>query len=202
MKWIGRGQRLDRESLPRHRDVFLAGARSISAVVAFAATLLGIVFVLWPRLQPEGPPETRRATLDNFMLDRNVTFGQSLDRGDLSRAPYEHDQLVRPGVLVRFDVIITGYRGKRLPLHWQLIDEDSGEKLADSRDLSIKPGASTDQNTLPIWVPRPKGRERSLVVEVTLYDPRGVPIARGRTQRFANPEVAGETTDGSQGVGE
>ncbi|MDT5207845.1 MAG: hypothetical protein QOF67_260 [Mycobacterium sp.] len=164
-------------------------ARLISAVVAFGATLLGIVFVLWPWLKPEGPPETRGAILNEFTLEPKVTFGQYLDRIELSRAPYKPYQLVRRGVLVEFNVVITGYDGKRLPIRWQLIDEDSGEQLDESRDLLIVPGALTDQNSWPVWVPRPTGREPHLFVKVTLYDPNGVPIARGRTHLFANAEL-------------
>lgn len=196
MKSIGR-RGGDLAFLRRGQDVLLDGLRLISAVVVFGATFLGIVFLLWPWLKPEGPPETRGAMLNNFTLDRKVTFGQYLDRIELSRAPYKPDQLGRPGVLVEFNVVITGYKGKRLPLRWQLIDEESGEQLHGSRDLLIVPGSSTDQNAWPVWVPRPKGRERHLFVKVTLYDPNGVPVARGRTQLFANPEDD-PLTDGAE----
>ena len=57
-------------------------ARVVSSTIGLAATILGVVFVLWPSLKPEAPPAARSATLSNVTLDRSVAFGQYLDRID------------------------------------------------------------------------------------------------------------------------
>jgi hypothetical protein len=45
--------------------------------------------------------------LEKPTLDRMVTFGQYLDRIELSRAPFERSRLARRGALVEFDFVIT-----------------------------------------------------------------------------------------------
>jgi hypothetical protein len=132
---------------PSQRDRLLGGSRSISAVVAFVGMLLGIIFVLWPSLTPHGPPATKSATLQKLTLDRNVTFGQYLDRIEHSQTPFEPNTLARRGALVEFEFIITGYRAKRLPLRWQLIDAETGDQIDCSRDILIAPSATTERGT-------------------------------------------------------
>ena len=76
------------------------------------------------RCKPEAPPAARSATLSNVTLDRSVAFGQYLDRIKLTRAPYTPATLSRRGAYVEFDYAIAGYKGKRLPLRWQLVDAE------------------------------------------------------------------------------
>jgi hypothetical protein len=161
-------------------------ARWTAAVVGFAATLTGLIFALWPALKPEGPPAVRSAKLSNLAVDRNITFGQYLDRIEQSRRPYGRAELAERGVLVQFDFAIQGYKGKRLPLRWQLIDARSGEQLDQSRDLLITPLASSDSGSWPVWVKTPRGRSRRLYVQLQLYNDRGsVPLSRLRTETFS-----------------
>jgi hypothetical protein len=165
-------------------------ARWATAALGFVATLLGVVFLLWPSVKPKGPPPVRAAALSNPTLDRDISFGQYLDRKALSRAPYRPAELRRAGALVSFDFRIEGYDGKRLPLRWQLVDDGTGDQVAQSRDVAISPEASTDQGTWDVWVPIPAGRGRRFYVQLQLYDDRGaVPIGRLRTPTFASPRV-------------
>jgi hypothetical protein len=175
---------------PSQRDRLLGGSRSISAVVAFVGMLLGIIFVLWPSLTPHGPPATKSATLQKLTLDRNVTFGQYLDRIEHSQTPFEPNTLARRGALVEFEFIITGYRDKRLPLRWQLIDAETGDQIDRSRDILIAPSATTERGTWNVWVPNPKRRSRRLFVQLQLYDERagGRPIGRLRTPLFTSTQ--------------
>jgi hypothetical protein len=184
----GRGPRDTHERFASGLAVLLGSAGSMSALVAFIGTGLGIVLVLWPSLTPEGRPATQSATLEKLTLDRKVTFGQYLDRIKLSRTPFKANQLARRGALLKFDFIITGYRDKRLQLRWQLIDADSGEQLDQSSDILITARATTDRGTWDVWVPNPKRRYRRLFVELAFYDdrPNGVPLGRLRTPLFAS----------------
>jgi hypothetical protein len=163
------------------------GARVIG--IGLAIAVVGGLFALWPLIKPHGAPATKAARLSNLTLDRDITFGQYLDRKELSRKPYSASLLARRGAYVAFDFRVEGYRGKRLPLRWQLMDARTGDQLDQSRDVSITPGAMTDQGSWDVWVPLPRGHLR-FYVQVQLYDNAGlVPIGRLRTERFAGPGV-------------
>jgi TIR domain len=173
-----------REKPPRR----LPGARAVGAVAA-VVLVAAAVLVLGPLLKPQDAPATKAARLSNLTLDRDISFGQYLDRKELSRKPYEPAVLARRGAYVAFDFRVEGYRGKRLPLRWQLIDARTGDQLDQSRDIAITPAATTDQGSWDVWVPLPRGHKR-FYVQVQLYDNAGlVPIGRLRTERFPAPEV-------------
>lgn len=162
--------------------------RWLTGSVTFAATTLGIVFLLWPSLKPEGAPPTKGAELSNTRLDRSITFAQYLSRKSLSTTPYRPADLRRVGAFVTFDFTVEGYKGVRLPLRWELIDARSGDQLAQSRDLAIEAEAQTDQGSWDVWVATPRARRRRLYVQIELYEHRGaVPIARLRTADFPSP---------------
>jgi hypothetical protein len=146
--------------------------------------MTGLIFGLWPALQPSEPPTIKGAILTNVTVD-HVSFGQYLDRIALIRSPYPPAQLERPGALVGFDFNIKGYRNKVLPLQWRLIDAKTGDQVDRSRDLLLTPAANEDQNSWSVWVPIPRGRSRRFFVEVELLDDHGYPLGRVRTDRFS-----------------
>jgi TIR domain len=164
------------------------GARVIG--IGLALAVVAGLFALWPSIKPQDAPATKAARLSNLTLDRDITFGQYLDRKALPRKPYEPPDLARRGAYVAFDFRITGYKGKRLPLRWQLVDARTDDQLDQSRALGITPGAATDQGSWDVWVPLPRGH-RQFYVQVQLYDNKGlVPIGRLRTERFPAPGTA------------
>lgn len=166
-------------------------ARWTSAAVGFVATLLGVVFVLFPALKPEGPPPSKSATLTEPAVEA-LSWGQYLDRKDVDRAAYDAPTLRRRGTFVEFDFAIEGYKDKRLPLRWQLIDAGRGDQLGKSRDTFITPEAPTDKGTWDVWVPSPRGRASRAFVQLQLYEDSGdVPIARLRTAPFRLPAPRG-----------
>jgi hypothetical protein len=159
--------------------------RALAAGVTFVASLVGLLFLLWPGLQPEPPTKTRGGELSHVTIDRNVTFGQYLDRLAQSRAPFHHAQLRRRGALIGFTFSVQGYNGAHLPLRWQLINARTGNQVAQSRDFFIVPEAQRDRNTWSIWVPVQAGRQRAFFVEVELRDARDAFVLdRFRTRRF------------------
>jgi hypothetical protein len=171
------------------------GAAAAAALGLVAAAVAAFV-VAWPSIKPSDPPATKAARLSHLTLDRDVTFGQYLDRKGFSRDPYQPSTLAQRGAFVAFDFRITGYDGKKLPLRWQLVDARTGDQLDQSKALSITPAANTDQGSWDVWVPLPRGRRR-LYVQVQLYEDAGrvpigarVPIGRLRTERFASPGPA------------
>jgi hypothetical protein len=160
-------------------------AKAVSAAVAFAATMTGLIFGLWPALKPAGAPTIKGATLNKVKIER-MNFGQYLDRIPLSRSGYRQARLHRNGVRVSFNLDIKGYRTKHLPLQWQLIDARTGDRVAHSRDLFLTPEATEDQGAWRIWLSVPRGHERRFFVEVELLVDRQVaPLDQVRTRRFA-----------------
>jgi hypothetical protein len=173
------------ERPPRRRPAatWLAGAGLVIAVI-------GIGFVLSPSLRSDGAPATKAARLSNPTLDPNISFGQYLDRKQISRGSYQAAQLARRGAYLLFDFRVQGYKGKRLPLRWQLVDARTGDQLAHSSDISIRPDADTDQASWDFWVPFPRGHRR-LYVALQLFDEHGtVPIGRLRTEEYEAPRSA------------
>lgn len=162
-------------------------ARWMSGVVGFVATFLGVVFVLFPAIKPEGSAPTKGAKLSNPAREE-LSWGQYLDRMDLDRAPYDASALSRRGIFVEFDYVIEGYRNKPLPLRWQLIDARRGDQLGKSRDTLITPQASTDKGSWGVWVPLPRRHTQRVYVQLQLYEDTGeVPIGRLRTSSIRVP---------------
>jgi hypothetical protein len=157
------------------------------------AVLLIAVVALRLALESGGPEpsRTKAATLSNPTLDRNISFGQYLDRKEISRVPYQAAELRRRGAFLAFDFKIEGYKGKRLPLQWQLIDARTGDQLRESKDVALHPDAETDQASWDFWVPVPRGADRRFFVQLQLYNDRGsVPIGRLRTATFGGSDAA------------
>jgi hypothetical protein len=72
--------------------------RGIASAVGLTATVIGIVFVLWPSLKPDPPPVDKGASLSHAQVDSGLSFGQYLDRIEQSRKPYGPADLARRGV--------------------------------------------------------------------------------------------------------
>ena len=170
---------------PNLRSLPVRIARWTSALVGFVAALLGVLFVLFPALKPEGPAPTKGAMLSNPVREM-LSWGQYLDRKDLDRSPYDDAALRRPGIFVEFDYAIEGYKDQALPLRWQLIDARGGDQLGKSRDTQIVPEAATDKASWDVWVPLPRRHVQRVFVQLQLFEQRGtVPIGRLRTPAFA-----------------
>lgn len=190
-----RRRRRARAERPRERSAEALGlserlralprvARAIAGTVGFAATVVGLAFVLWPSLKPDEPPVDKGAKLSNAQVETGLTFGGYLDRIEQSRRPYGAAELARRGAYVEFDFSVRGYKDKALPLRWQLLDADSGAQLRHSRDLRVKPQVNTDSGSWNVWIPMPT-KPRHMYVQIQLYNDAGtVPIGRVRTTEF------------------
>jgi len=164
--------------------------RGIASALGLAATVIGIVFVLWPSLKPDPPPVDKGASLSHAQVDPGLTFGQYLDRIEQSRGPYGPDLLARRGAFVEFDFSVRGYKDKHLPLRWQLLDARTGIQLDHSSDLRVTPDVNTDAGSWNAWIPLPPAAHR-VYVQIQLYNDAGtVPIGRIRTPPFAPARAA------------
>lgn len=158
--------------------------RGIVAAVGFAATVIGLIFVLWPSLKPEPPPADRGATLSNAQVEPGMTFGEYLDRIGQSRRPYDRTVLAQRGAYVEFDFSVRGYKDKRLPLGWQLLDARLGAPLGQSRALRVIPQADRDAGSWNVWIPLRRSARR-MYAQIALYNDAGVPIGRVRSPLFS-----------------
>lgn len=160
-------------------------ARAVVAAVGFAATVLGVIFVLWPSLKPQPPPADQGATLSNAQVEPGMTFGAYLDRIHQSRAPYDRATLTGRGAFVEFDFSVRGYKGKHLPLAWQLLDARSGVQLGQDRALRVTPRADRDAGVWNVWIPLQHRAPRMYVQIQLLKDDGRIAIGRVRTPPFA-----------------
>jgi hypothetical protein len=158
--------------------------RAIVGAVGFAATVIGLVFVLWPSLKPDPPPADPGATLSNAQVETGMPFGAYLDRIHQSRAPYDRATLDERGAFVEFDFAVRGYKDKHLPLGWQLLDARSGIELGHDRALRVTPRADRDSGVWNVWIPL-RRRARRMYAQVALYNLSGVPIGRVRSPVFS-----------------
>jgi hypothetical protein len=157
--------------------------RGVVGAVGFTATLVGLIFVLWPSLKPEPPPADRGATLSNAQVEPGMTFGEYLDRIGQSRRPYNRPELAQHGAYVEFDFVVRGYNHKPLPLGWQLLDARSGVQLSAERALRVTPRADRDAGSWNVWIPL-KRAARRMYAQIALYNSAGVPIGRVRSPVF------------------
>jgi hypothetical protein len=156
------------------RPLALRFTKSIPAVVAFIASVLGIVFLLWPSLKPEAQSPTRHVELSEPTLERSVTFGAYLKRINQPPGGLEDAVLKERGALASFDFVIEGYKDRPLPLTWQLIDTRSGEVLDENRDIRLEAEVTKDSGTWHVWVPLPKGERKRVFIMIELFQPGGV----------------------------
>lgn len=163
------------------------GRRAIAlaaVLIAVAATATTLILGGEPGV-PDRPPATKGGSLTIKTLDR-VSFGQYLDRIDATRSDYPRAQLQQIGTLVGLDIKVAGYSDKRLPLRWRILDARTGDEVQQSQeDRYYIPHAREDNNSWPIWVPLPRGRDRQFFVEFELFDDRGAtPLDQARTDRL------------------
>ena len=163
----------------------LPGARLIGALVAVAVVAAAFL-VLWPASRPQDAPATKAARLSNLTLDRDVTFGQYLDRKEYSRQPRAGAARPARGIR-RVQLPDPGLPRQAPAAALAAVDARTGDQLDQSRDVAITPAANTDQGSWDVWVPLPRGHKR-FYVQVQLYNNAGlVPIGRLRTERFPAP---------------
>ncbi len=164
--------------------------RWLAAGVPIVSGLLGIVFLLAPELKREPPPPTRRATVTELTVDPAVSFRQYLQREEQPADGYDARELARPGILIRYGFAITGYRGRKLPVRWELYGVASGELVAQDKAILLRAQANEDSGSWTNWIEAPRRRGR-YYVQVRIYDEAGkVPLHVKSSEPFALPAAA------------
>ena len=156
----------------------LAYVGQIGGIVALVASVVGLLFVFKPGWQPKPPPDVGTLKIVDSSVRQPVTFGRYLERVRLPALDVTKAFRQRQGLLIEFDYEAEGFRGKRLPIQWELVDAKTNDRVRTGDDdasgndaVGIKP--STNQETAKwfVWVPAPK-TGRDYYVTVTIYQPR------------------------------
>jgi hypothetical protein len=166
----------------RKKRNLLAYIGQLAAAASLVSTLVGLVFVFKPGCRPQ---DVGKAVISDVHVPRPMTFGRYLQEQRLSTGTLSRVQLRSAGVLVAFHYEITGFRGRRLPLRWELNDNATSRLLAEDQALSIIPSTNDEARDWYVWVPVPKTR-RTYYITVTIYQPQKqrVPLKHFDTPPF------------------
>jgi hypothetical protein len=165
-----------------------------AGLVALIASVTGLVFVFKPGWQPTPPPDVGTLKILDSKIRQPVTFGRYLERVRLAPHGVTRAYLRRRGVLVEFAYEAEGFRGKRLPIQWELVDAKTHERVvvdgeaAVNDAVAITPSTNHEAAKWFVWAPAPE-RPGAHYVTVTIYQPRQgdvpVPLADFDTPEFS-----------------
>ena len=158
-----------------------------AGVVALIASVVGLLFVFKPGWKPEPPPDVGTLKIVDSSVRQPVTFGRYLERVRLPPMDMTKAFLQRRGLLVEFDYEAEGFRGKRLPIQWELVDAKTNERVVADDAVGIEPSTNHEAAKWFVWVPAPDAGRRYYVT-VTIYQPRkgdvDLPLADFDTAEF------------------
>ena len=166
-----------------------------AAVVGLVASVVGLLFVFKPGWQPKPPPDVGTLKIVDSSVRQPVTFGRYLERVRLPPMGVTEAFRRRQGLLIEFDYEAAGFRGKRLPIQWELVDAKTNDRVGAGDDdaggndaVGITPSTNQEAAKWFVWVPAPKAG-RTYYVTVTIYQPRkgdvDVPLADFDTRKFS-----------------
>jgi hypothetical protein len=164
----------------------------IATVVGLIGGVVGLVFVFRPGWKPDAPVDVGKADITEVSVRQPVTFRRYLQRLKLAPGSLSAEQLNRLGVLIAFEAQISGFKGKELPLRWELNKHPGGELVAEDEAVSIVPSTNDEGRTWFVWAPTPRTDGRYYVT-VTIYQPRqgGVDVP---LEDFESPPFRGLPT--------
>ncbi len=165
-----------------------------AGIVALVASVVGLLFVFKPGWQPKPPPDIGTLKIVDSSVRQPVTFGRYLERVRLPPLGVTQAFRKRPGLLIEFDYEAAGFRGKRLPIQWDLVDAKTNDRVSVDDDdeggngaVAIMPSTNQEAAKWFVWVPAPEAGRRYYVT-VTIYQPRKgdveVPLADFDTAEF------------------
>ena len=149
-----------------------------SAVVALIASVVGLLFLFKPGWKPEPAPDVGTLKIVDSSVRQPVTFGRYLERVRLPPLDVTKAYRQRRGLLIEFDYEAEGFRGKRLPIQWELVDAKTNDRVVVEDDdeggndaVAITPSTNHEAAKWFVWVPAPEAGRRYYVT-VTIYQPR------------------------------
>lgn len=166
-----------------------------AAVVGLIGGIVGLLFIFKPGWKPQPPPDVGTLKIVDSSVRQPVTFGRYLERVRLPPLGVTKAYRQRRGLLIEFDYQAKGFRGKPLPIQWELADAKTNDRVVvDDADaggndaVAIMPSTNDEAAKWFVWVPAPAAG-RTYYVTVTIYQPRKgdveVPLADFDTPEFS-----------------
>jgi hypothetical protein len=162
---------------------------ALAGLAGAVASILGLVFLLWPDAQPKPTPDDASVTFERVAVE-TLTRRQSLDRLGLPMTGFTEEQLAERGGFVTFDLQVTGYGGKRLPVRWLVLNRAGDTVGSQDRRIELRPDRDNQTLTHRFWagVPPAEGPYR-VVVEIfppgtKPGDPGRAPLRSDETKPF------------------
>ena len=171
----------------------------VAGIVALIASVVGLLFVFKPGWKPAPPQDVGTLKIVDSSVRQPVTFGRYLERMRLPALDTTKAFRQRRGLLIEFDYQADGFRGKRLPIQWELVDAKTNDRVGVAGDtdaggndaVAITPSTNKEAAKWFVWVPAPAAG-RMYYVTVTIYQPRkgdvDVPLADFDTAEFTGSE--------------
>jgi len=153
----------------KERSVFALVGQA-GALVALIGGIVTLVFVFRPGWKPKPPADVGTAAITDVRVLQPVTFRRYLQKQELPAGTLSREQLLKPGVLVSFHYELDGFRGRNLPLRWELNELKTNKLVDQDQAVTITPSTNAEGRDWYVWVPQPKARRRYYIT-VTLYQP-------------------------------
>jgi hypothetical protein len=174
---------------PRRRWLRRPTLAQAGTIVGLIGGIVGLVFVLKPGWKPTPTPDVGKVEISDVRVRQPVTFKRYLQRIKQPPGTMSREFLLRRGTMIEFHMHIEGFKGKALPLRWELNDAKTEELVGQNESVSLTPSTNDEGRKWFVWVPTPRTRG-TYYVTVTLYQPRkgkvDVPL-----QDFDSPEFGG-----------
>ena len=171
------------DTAPKKRSLFaLVGQAGV--VVGLIGGIVTLVFVFRPGWKPKDV-DVGTAKITDVRVLQPVTFKRYLQEQELSAGTLSRSQLLKPGVMVTFHYELDGFRGKKLPLRWELNEAKTNALVDQDQAVTLTPSTNAEGRDWYVWVPQPKARRRYYIT-VTLYQPgkQRVPLEHFDTLPF------------------
>jgi len=179
-----------RPARPKTKRSLFALVGQLTALVGLISGIVTLIFVFRPGWKPTHV-DVGTATITDVTVLQPVTYGRYLQKQELPAGTMSHEQLVKPGVMVSFHYELDGFRGKKLPLRWELNAAATNKLIDQDQALTIIPSTNAEGRDWFVWVPAPKAR-RTYYITVTIYQPQKqlVPLKHFDTKPFRGGPAA------------
>jgi hypothetical protein len=182
------------EAKRRPRTLTIA---AVTAAVALATSLLGLVFDLWPALRPDPRTEVGADT-SVLAVDRYVSRGEYLRRRFVAPADYARARraeitaaggaggLKIHGELAYVRVDLHGFKGRRVLMLYSIYDARAHSRIGEAKIESRWTGDAPDDRFIAeVWLQPVTALKRRYFVRVEVRDPHGVLLSVADSAPFA-----------------
>jgi hypothetical protein len=173
-----------RPARPQNRRDWFALVGRLTALVGLISGVATLLFLFFPGLKPIHV-DVGTAAITDITVQQPVTFRRFLQEMELGPGTMSRKWLDRPGELVSFHYQLDGFKGRKIPLRWELNNAATNDLVAQDQGVTIKPSTNSEGRDWYVWVPQPPVR-RSYYITVTLYQPEKqlVPLKHFDTHAF------------------